>query len=114
MIIQSFFALLRLVLTFALIFLSYAHMKRNIGTREMIYCFFCDIGALQLIIFQIEGLHEVRICSVQVFSGCHLLVVGRFRSFLARCRSFQLVSDRFLLVVGRFRSFYVISGRSAF
>ena len=54
----------------------------------------------------------------QVISGCFLLVVGRLKSFLARCRSFQVVScsfqvvsGRFLLVVGRFRSFQIVSGR---
>ena len=56
----------------------------------------CYIGAFQLIIFQVEGFHEVRICSLKVFSGCFLLVVGRFlftvgrfRLFLAHCRSFH-------------------------
>ena len=46
---------------------------------------------------------------VQVVVGCILLVVDRFRSILARKRSFPgrflFVSGRFLLVVGRFRSF---------
>ena len=70
-----------------------------ICTHDTKYCnhrndlmLFCDIGALQLLIFQIEGLHEVRICSVQVFSGCHLLVVDRFRSFLADSKSLHVVS----------------------
>ena len=47
-----------------------------------------------------------------------MLIVGCFRSFLARCRSFQVVSGCLLLVVGCFRSFqvvscslYVVSGR---
>ena len=41
------------------------------------------------------------ILSFQVVSGRFLLVVGRFRSFLARCRLFQVV-------IGRFRSFRVL------
>ena len=40
-----------------------------------------------------------------VVSSNFLLVVGSFRLFLARCRSFQVVPDCFLLVVCRFRSF---------
>ena len=52
----------------------------------------CEIGALQLIIFQVEGFHEVRICSLQFVSGRFLLVVGRSTSFLAHVRSFHVVS----------------------
>ena len=51
----------------------------------------CDIGVLQLIYFQVEGFHEVKICSFQAFSGHLLLVVGRFRSFFAHDRSFQVI-----------------------
>ena len=68
-----------------------------------------DIEALQLIIFQVEGFLEVGFCSLQVVVGRFLLVVGGFRSFSARCRSFQVlfcslkaVSNRFVLIVGRF------------
>ena len=42
---------------------------------------FCVNETLQLIIFQLEGFHEVRICLLQVVSGCFLLVSGHFRSF---------------------------------
>ena len=62
-------------------------------------------GALQLIIFQVEGLHVFRICSMQVVSGCSLLRVGCFVSFLSSSSLFQVVSGCFLLVVGRFRPF---------
>ena len=62
-------------------------------------------GALQLIIFQVEGLHVFRICSMQVVSGCSLLRVGFFVSFLSSSSLFQVVSGCFLLVVGRFRPF---------
>ena len=83
----------------------------------------CDNGALQLIIFQVERFHEVRICSLQVASGCSLLVVGCFRLFLIHGRLFHVVScllqvipGCFLLVEGfRFflahcRSFQVVLG----
>ena len=63
-------------------------------------------GALQLIIFQGEGLHVFRICSMQVVSGCSLLRVGRFISFLSCSSLLQVVSGCFLLVVGRFKSFF--------
>ena len=62
-------------------------------------------GALQLTIFQVEGLHVFRICSMQVVSGCSLLRVGCFVSFLSSSSLFQVVSGCFLLVVGRFRPF---------
>ena len=39
-------------------------MMQNIATTEMIYYFFCEIEALQLIIFQAEGPHEVTIRSM--------------------------------------------------
>ena len=73
----------------------------------------CDIGDLQLIFFQVEGLHENRMCSLKAVPGCSLLALGRFRSFLAHvgrfisflalCRLFHVVSVRFLLVKGSFR-----------
>ena len=34
------------------------------------------------------------VSKVQIVVGCALLDVGRFRSFLARCRLFQIVVDR--------------------
>ena len=52
----------------------------------------CDIGPLQLIIFQVDELHEVRICSLQVVSGCFLLTVGCFMLFLSHSRLFQVAS----------------------
>ena len=95
----------------------------------------CDTGALQMIIFQVDGPHEFRVCSMQVVSGCPLLLlqlilihflrtVDRFMSFLFCSRLFQIISGcflqivsshfllaagRFLLVVGRFPSFQVVS-----
>ena len=51
-----------------------------------------DIGALQLIIFQVDEVHEVRICSMQAVSGCPLLVVDLFRSFLDHIRTLHVVS----------------------
>ena len=55
--------------------------------------------------------------SSQIISGRFLLVVGCFRSFLARCRLFQVVSVYFLVVSGhfrlflaRFRLFQIVSG----
>ena len=50
-------------------------------------------------IFQVEGFHEFRICSLQVVSDRFLLVLGCFRSFLAHGRSFHV------LALGCFRSF---------
>ena len=57
---------------------------------------------------------KFRICSLKVVSGCSLVVVGCFRSFLAHGGSFQVVScplwavsSHLLLVVGRFRWFLV-------
>ena len=115
-IIQRFFALFCFVLTFALFFgMPSFHISTNdtkYSKHGIDLLLLCDIGALQLIIFQVEGLHEVRICSFQIVSGYSLLVVGRFRSFLAHGRSFPViscsllvVSGRFLFVVGHFRSF---------
>ena len=49
---------------------------------------------------------------VQVIVGCILLVVGRFRSFLAGCRSFQVVSCSLKVVSGRFRLFLVLGSTS--
>ena len=49
--------------------------------------------------------YEVVSCPLQVVSGCFLLVVGCFRSFLARCRSFEVVS-------GHFSSFHVLVSTS--
>ena len=53
----------------------------------------------------------------QAVSGRFLLVVGRSKSFFARCRSFQVVSclfqvvsDPFLLMLGCFRSLQVVLG----
>ena len=66
-------------------------MIRNIATNGSDLLLFCDIGALQLIIFQAEGFHEVRISSVQIVSGCPLLAVDRFRSFLAHSRLLHVV-----------------------
>ena len=58
---------------------------------------------------------EVVSYSLCIISGCFLLVVGCFWSFLVRCRSsqvvscsLQVVSGRFLLVVGLFRLFQVV------
>ena len=65
----------------------------------------CNIGVLQLIYFQVEGFHEVKICSFQAFSGHLLLVVGRFRSFFAHDRSFQIIYCLFQVISGCFRSF---------
>ena len=78
----------------------------------------CDIEALQLIFFEVEGLLVVRICSLRVVVGCFLQVEGGFRSFSAHCRSIQvvlcslkMVSNSFVPIVGRF-SFVAGSFRS--
>ena len=44
-------------------------------------------------------------CLLQIFSGCFLLTVGRFMSFLSCSRLFQVLSGCFLLVVVCFKSF---------
>ena len=71
----------------------------HISTNDTKYCkhgidllLLCDIGALQLIIFQVEGLHEVRICSLQVVPDYSLFVVGHFTSFVVKGRSLHVVS----------------------
>ena len=76
--------------------------------------------ALQLIIFQVEGLHEIIICLLQTVLDCFLLALCRLWSFLAPCRLFQFTVDWFrgsgcfLLVVDPLRSFQAVSGHSAF
>ena len=125
-VIQYFFASLRFVLIFAVIFLP--AVISHMCTDDTKYCkhgidllFVCDIGALQLIIFQVEGFHEVRICFLQVVSGRFLLTVGRFMSFFAHSRLFEAISCRsksFLTFCGSFQVdsylLQVVSGRSAF
>ena len=75
-------------------------MIRNIMNKKFSYIWLlCDTEALQLIIFQVEGFHEVTICSLQVVIGRFLLVEGGFKPF---------VSGRFLVVVGRFKSLRVL------
>ena len=103
--IQCFFTLLGFFsgvcfdFSFCLDF-AYAHMIRNIMNKKFSYIWLlCDTEALQLIIFQVEGFHEVTICSLQVVIGRFLLVEGGFRPF---------VSGRFLVVVGRFKSLRVL------
>ena len=73
----------------------------------MIYCFFVKLGVLQSIIFQVEGFHKVRMCSLQVIPGCSLLV-GCFRSFLDHGRSFLAHCRLFQVASGHFRSFQVV------
>ena len=63
----------------------------------------CDTGALQMIIFQVDGPHEFRVCSMQVVSGCPLLVVAHFNSFLAHSRSLYVVSFLLKVVPNHFR-----------
>ena len=71
----------------------------SICTGDTKYCkhgiyilLLCDIEALQLIMFQVMGFRDVKICLFQVVVGRFLLVVGSFRSFRAPCRSFQVIS----------------------
>ena len=85
----------------------------------------CDIRALQLIIFQVERFHKVRICAglfrffiARCKSFHFFFTLGRFRLFLVHCRSFQVVPCPLPVVLGRFRSFLarytsiqVVSGR---
>ena len=103
-IIQRFFALFCFVLTFALFF---GMPSFHISTNDTKYCkhgidllLLCDIGALQ-----VEGPHEVRICSLQVVSDYSLFVVGHFRSFVVKGRSLHVVSCSLQVVPGCFRSF---------
>ena len=93
-------------------------MNRKYCEHGIYLLLLCDIEALQLIIFQVEGFLEVRICSLQVVVGRFLQVEGGFRSFSAHCRSFQvvfcslkMVSNRLVPIVGRF-SFVAGSFRS--
>ena len=48
---------------------------------------------------------QVVLCLLQIFSGCFLLTVGRFMSFLSCSRLFQVLSGCFLLLVACFKSF---------
>ena len=87
----------------------------HICTDDAKYCkhgidllLLCDIGVLQLIIFQVKEFHEVRICSLQVIWGRFLLGVCCFKLFFARPRLFQVISGRFLLVVGFSSHFLLI------
>ena len=54
-----------------------------------------NIGSVQFFVFQVGGFHEVRICLLQIDVGYFLLLVGRFRPFLACFGSFRWV--RFVL-----------------
>ena len=118
MIIQCFVALLCLVLTFVLIFLSYAQLIWNISTTEIIYCFFVTLEPSSLLFFKQRGSmnlesvlcrsFQVDPCLLQIISVCFLLTIGRIMFCLSSSRLFQVVSGCFLLVVGRFRSFPVL------
>ena len=68
----------------------------RICTDDTKYCkhgidllLFCDIGVFQLIIFQVEGFHEVRICSLQVVSCLYCM---SFQDVFYSQKLFQVVS----------------------
>ena len=102
-IIQCFFPLLDFDICFYFPFICTDDTKYcNHGNDLLLRC---DTGALQMIIFQVDGPHEFRVCSMQVVSGCPLLVVARFNSFLVHSRSLHVVSFLLKVVPNHFRLF---------